>query len=308
MKRLTAIALLCGVALPSTLAAQAYPPVAADARRMPLPHDVRPAEVMALVRGMGFVPLRPPLRRGAIYEVRAADDDDVAVKVLINARSGEVVGVMPARVAGPPGPARVGDDDGDTLPPLLRPPGPLVDPKGGSAASGPVATGSSGAPRKPIVAARPQRKPEPKSEVRATAPAKAADTEAAKEAAKETTKETAKEGAKDAAKSEGIKNEEAKSQAAKALSAPKDDGKVDTVKEPAKEATKEAVKTQDGVALRTTASARTLPARWTTKAASEAIKADAAAGDPPAKSDGPASDKSGEKKADGKATQPTSTP
>ena len=52
-----------------------------------------PYEVLTIVRSMGFDPMSRPVLRGPVYVVRALDDDDIPVRVAIDARSGQVVRV-----------------------------------------------------------------------------------------------------------------------------------------------------------------------------------------------------------------------
>lgn len=52
-----------------------------------------PYEVLTIVRSMGFEPQSRPVRRGGVYVVRAFDDQDIPVRVIVDARSGRVVNV-----------------------------------------------------------------------------------------------------------------------------------------------------------------------------------------------------------------------
>ena len=58
-----------------------------------------PFEVLTIVRSIGFQPQSPPILRGRVYIVRAFDDQDIPVRVAVDARSGRVVNVA-ERVAG----------------------------------------------------------------------------------------------------------------------------------------------------------------------------------------------------------------
>ena len=52
-----------------------------------------PYEVLTIVRSMGFDPQSRPIWRGGVYVVRAFDDQDIPVRVIVDARSGRVVNV-----------------------------------------------------------------------------------------------------------------------------------------------------------------------------------------------------------------------
>ena len=62
-------------------------------------------EILDIVRDGGFDPLGQPLRRGPNYVLRAVDGSDREVRVVINARSGDIVSVTPVTTAArvPPG-------------------------------------------------------------------------------------------------------------------------------------------------------------------------------------------------------------
>ncbi len=62
-----------------------------------------PAEILAEVRREGFYPISRPVQRGRLYVLFAVDQDDIDVKLTVDATSGEVLwvaGVM-ARFGGP---------------------------------------------------------------------------------------------------------------------------------------------------------------------------------------------------------------
>lgn len=95
MKCVAAIAAVIGLAVTVPASAQTYgldPPAVAA---MP------PAEIVTIVRAMGFLPISRPVLRGNVYILRAADDDDLPVRVMVDARTGEVVAVNSARLLGP---------------------------------------------------------------------------------------------------------------------------------------------------------------------------------------------------------------
>jgi len=56
----------------------------------PLRGFVPPYEIMRTVRAAGFEPLAPPLREGTTYVVRAIDFRGVAMRVVVDARSGAI--------------------------------------------------------------------------------------------------------------------------------------------------------------------------------------------------------------------------
>jgi hypothetical protein len=58
-----------------------------------------PFEALTIVRSMGFDPQSQPVLRGRVYIVRAIDDQDIPVRVAIDAHSGRVLRVA-ERVAG----------------------------------------------------------------------------------------------------------------------------------------------------------------------------------------------------------------
>jgi hypothetical protein len=81
MKCVAAIAAVIGLAVTVPASAQSYgldPPLVAA---MP------PAEIVTIVRSMGFLPISRPVLRGNVYILRAADDDDLPVRVMVDARS-----------------------------------------------------------------------------------------------------------------------------------------------------------------------------------------------------------------------------
>lgn len=66
----------------------------------PLRGFVPPYEILRTARAAGFEPLAPPLREGTTYVVRAIDFRGVAVRVVVDARSGAIRDVNRI-VAGP---------------------------------------------------------------------------------------------------------------------------------------------------------------------------------------------------------------
>jgi hypothetical protein len=54
---------------------------------------IPPFEVFTVLRSMNLEPAGSPMLRGAVYVVRAFDDDDIPVRVTVDARSGRVLTV-----------------------------------------------------------------------------------------------------------------------------------------------------------------------------------------------------------------------
>jgi hypothetical protein len=77
-----------------------------------------PYEVVAIVRSTGLEPLSHPVRHGPAYVLRAADPAGQVMRVVVDARLGRIVRVVPVfgpRYAAPVGP-----------PPYGRPPGAIA--------------------------------------------------------------------------------------------------------------------------------------------------------------------------------------
>ena len=68
------------------------PPIASlsSPQSAPLRGFVPPYEILRTVRAAGFDPLAPPLRQGTSYVVRAIDFRGVAMRVVVDARSGAI--------------------------------------------------------------------------------------------------------------------------------------------------------------------------------------------------------------------------
>jgi len=76
-------------------------PVAAEPARQRVAQaigaDVLPAfEILTIVRSMGFDPISHPQRRGPYYVLNAVDTRGIEMRIVADARVGEVVSVMPA--------------------------------------------------------------------------------------------------------------------------------------------------------------------------------------------------------------------
>jgi len=101
-----------------------------------------PHEILNILRSTEFEPIGQPMRRGPNYVLRAIDDNDREVNLVVSARSGDIVAVTPIQTASrmpppgvsmgayermppgyipPSGPrgygAPITDDDDDALPP-----------------------------------------------------------------------------------------------------------------------------------------------------------------------------------------------
>jgi hypothetical protein len=63
---------------------------ASSASQLPLHGFIPPFEVLRTVRAAGFDPLAPPLRQGTTYVVRAIDFRGIAMRVVVDARSGVI--------------------------------------------------------------------------------------------------------------------------------------------------------------------------------------------------------------------------
>ena len=63
------------------------------------PGALPPHEILTILRSTGLDPLGQPVRRGPNYVLRAIDDTDREVSVVVNARSGDVLSVTPVQTA-----------------------------------------------------------------------------------------------------------------------------------------------------------------------------------------------------------------
>jgi hypothetical protein len=115
-------AALAVLALSAPAAAQGYGP-----------GGLPPHEIITILRSTGLDPIGQPVRRGPNYVLRALDDNDREVSVVVSARSGDVLSVTPVQSASRMTPS----GGGLTWGPYERmPPGYL--PPGGSRAGAPV--------------------------------------------------------------------------------------------------------------------------------------------------------------------------
>jgi hypothetical protein len=87
-------------------------------------HDgsLLPFEVMRIVRSTGLAPLSRPMRRGAYYEVIAANRAGGQMRIVVDAFAGDIVKVNPIMAGGPYGPRLAAPYD----PQLQPPPRPVA--------------------------------------------------------------------------------------------------------------------------------------------------------------------------------------
>jgi hypothetical protein len=82
-------------------------------------------EISTIIRSAGFAPISPAMRRGDFYVLRATNRSGQEVRVIVNARHGEIVSAVPVAPAGPvglPG-ERLGDWEPISPPGYVAPPG-----------------------------------------------------------------------------------------------------------------------------------------------------------------------------------------
>ena len=140
MKRSMIYTALAVLALSTPAAAQGYPPGAMSPGVMSPgvmpPGGMPPYEILTMLRSTGFDPIGQPVRRGPNYVLRAIDDNDREVNLVINARSGDILSVTPIQTASrmPPPPAGSSMGPYERMSPGYIPPGgprgygpPVVD-------------------------------------------------------------------------------------------------------------------------------------------------------------------------------------
>jgi hypothetical protein len=96
---------LCSLLL-AAAPGQAQTPTAdslSTAPSAPLPGLVAPYEINKILRSNGFSPLTPPRREGTTYVLRAIDHRDILMRVVVDARSGEIRAVNRVVPTGPDG-------------------------------------------------------------------------------------------------------------------------------------------------------------------------------------------------------------
>jgi hypothetical protein len=89
LKRFGIVFAFCVLSAVSSFA-QSSPGPSPSALQTPLRGFVPPYEILHTVRAAGFEPLAPPLREGTTYVVRAIDFRGVAMRVVVDARSGAI--------------------------------------------------------------------------------------------------------------------------------------------------------------------------------------------------------------------------
>jgi hypothetical protein len=120
MKILATLAAVAALSAASPVTAQNY-------GVQPTGAVLPPYEVLTIIRSMGFNPANPPALRGPVYVVRAFDDDDSPVRIVVDARSGHVIGVResgpnPGYAAAAPGRLGAFPAPRETVPPGMVPP------------------------------------------------------------------------------------------------------------------------------------------------------------------------------------------
>jgi len=86
-----------------------------------IPGMLPASEVGIVVRSAGFVPISPAMRRGESYVLRAMAPDGREMRVIVGARSGEIVSASPVMAAAPTG-ERLGPYERMDGPPGYVPP------------------------------------------------------------------------------------------------------------------------------------------------------------------------------------------
>lgn len=107
----------------------------------PSPVLVPPYEINKMVRAAGFTPLTPPRSEGPTYVLRATDDRGVLMRVVVDARSGEIRAVnrvVPARLTGGAGTTQPLHGGPGLYGSLPDPPPPYGGPALGSPPYGPT--------------------------------------------------------------------------------------------------------------------------------------------------------------------------
>jgi hypothetical protein len=110
---LTLPVLAFSVAAPSAVAALLTLSTPAHAEPMRLAQAVEygglpPYEIVTIVRSAGLDPIDRPVRRGPHYVLHAIGQDDREVRVIVSARRGEIIRIVPIMSASRMPPARGG--------------------------------------------------------------------------------------------------------------------------------------------------------------------------------------------------------
>lgn len=127
VKRSMIYTALAALALSTPAAAQGYPPGGP-------PGAMAPYEILTMLRSTGFDPIGQPIRRGPNYVLRAIDERDREVSLVISARSGDILSVTPMQTASRMPPPGVTMGPYERMPPGYIPPGgprgygaPIID-------------------------------------------------------------------------------------------------------------------------------------------------------------------------------------
>jgi hypothetical protein len=158
---------------------------------------VPPYEVVAIVRSVGLEPLTRPFRNGPAYVLRAVDPAGQEVRVIVDARVGRIMRVVPLMGPGPrygfaPAPygypppriVAVPDGHGPNSRIAALPPGPEGPSPGSAGAVPPNGQGTGAGAHHPSAQASPPPLPRPRPKI-ATAETPAAKPDAAPQAAPE---------------------------------------------------------------------------------------------------------------------------
>jgi hypothetical protein len=74
-----------------------------------------PHEILTILRSTGLDPIGRPVRQGPHYVLHAIDEDDREMRVIVSARSGEIIRMAPAAI-----PARIPPRGGVAVGPYER--------------------------------------------------------------------------------------------------------------------------------------------------------------------------------------------
>ena len=118
MKRSMIFTALAVLALSTPALAQGYLPGGMPPGAMP------PHEILSMLRSTEYEPIGQPMRRGPNYVLRAIDDNDREVNLVISARSGQILSVTPIQTASrvPPQSPGVSVGPYERMPPGYIPP------------------------------------------------------------------------------------------------------------------------------------------------------------------------------------------
>lgn len=155
--RLWACAAVLAAAIPQYANAQAPGPMPSAGVAPAYAGALPPYEVLTIVRSSGFYPVGRPLRVGAVYQIAAIDPYEMNVRLLVDARSGQILAVRDFAEPGyGPGPVYYRPGDARVFPP--RPiGGPYYEERPTPPRSIPFVPGRSAAvtPQAPVPRARP---------------------------------------------------------------------------------------------------------------------------------------------------------